>query len=346
VTLTLAGVLPVSGVNLGLGLVPPVLQAEIIQFGIDLTRLGIATLAKVQAGFNVPNLAALEADIALLPPTLASMLDPTKFLTLCADLNVDLVAKLGVVDEALELALEAEATLTAGLSVGGIAAWSYSGPARGLAEMSPAFSGPWSIGLVVATESLGSWGQFGVSVNTGPSKTATPGGPPKLTSLGQLTGADWCPGLFQLASKIHLFVLKLQGLKAGFEMQLDMTVGVNLPDVSDLLVLLAQIASDAEHLLDNLLNVSVDLDAEIDWVQVRMNAIVGLAADIGAQLSAGGLALWLYLGGTGQLVGEIARALAGGIPGGSGPVADIRALVLAHETPSVWTPFGAILGGS
>ena len=341
---SLIGVLPVSGINVGLALAPPILQAEITDFGIDLSKLTLAIAAQIELGLNVPNFAALAATLAQFPPTIAGMLNPSNMLTLGASLNLDLALQLGLIDATLALALSVKATIEAGLSTGGIAAWTYSGPASGLAALAPgSIVGNYTVGLIVATENPSSWCQFSVSVNTGPSKTAAVGGPPTLTSLGELSGGEISTGLLSFSGVLDLYLLKLTGMKAAIAAQIELTVGVNLPDPSALLALCNQLIADVAGLLDNLVNANVDLSVEIGTIQLRLDYILALSLSIGAQLSAGGLALWSYSGTS--LGADVATAIAGGVPGGGGPTSDIRALILGCATPSVWAPFGLILGG-
>lgn len=344
-SLSLVGVLPVSGISLGLAMMPPILQAEITQFELDLTNLTLAIEAKLQVGLNIPDLAILTATLEQLKEALANLLNPANMVVLGADLNLELAAQLGIIELALEAALAAQAAFQAGLGVPGIAAWSYSGAASGLAAAAPGgITGPWQRGLFVATESLDSWGQFSVSINTGPSKTAAAGGPPILTALGSLGGGEILTGLVDLKARLDLFVLRLQGLKAQLEAHIQITLGVNLPDLSELLALLNQLMEDIEGLLDNLVTADVDLDAEIGWIQLRLDALLDLLYSLNAQLSAGGLALWSYSG-AGTLGADIAGAISGGVPGGSGADADIRALALGCAEPAVWADFSPLLGG-
>lgn len=343
-TMTLMGVLPVSGINLGLALAPPVLQAEITQLSLDISKLGIALAGQASAALNKPDVSVFEATLAKFPPAIADMLDPTKILSAGADLNADLAIQLGLINVALEPVLALALKLEAGLSVGGLAAWSYSGPASGLAALAPAaMAGSYQVGMMVATESPDSWGQFSVSVNTGNSKNAVTGGPPSLTFLGNLNGGQINTGLLEINEIIKLFKLKLQGLKAQIELGLNLSIGVNLPDPSALLAIANELIQDALHLFDNLVNVSLDLQASIGWLQLRLDYLLSLTMSIGAQLSAGGLALWTYSGS--DLGGDVASTIAGGVPGGGGPENDIRALVIGCATPSAYAPFGVLLGG-
>lgn len=345
VTLSLVGVLPVSGVNLGLAMMPPILQAEIAQLELDITNLGLAVAAQVQVGLSLPNLATLTATLEQLKAALASLLSTSNMVKVGASLNVELGLQLGVIELALEGALAVQATLEAGLGAPGIAAWSYSGAASGLASTAPGgITGPWQRGLLVATESVDSWGQFSVSVNTGPSKTASVGGPQTLTALGQLGGAEIDTGLVDLKAQLDLLVLKWRGLKAQLEQQIQVTLGVNLPDLSELLALLEELMGDIEGLLDNLVTASVDLDVEIHGIQLRLDALLDLVLSLEAQLSAGGLALWSYSG-DGTLGSDVAGVISGGVPGGTGANADIRALVLGCAQPSAWADFSPLLGG-
>lgn len=344
-TMDLVGTLPVSGINLGLSLAPPILSAKITQLGVDLSNLSLAVTAQLGVSANLPNLVGLSAALSELQKTVMAMFSPPqKFISLGADLNDDLVVQLGLVDAALSLALSASTQLSAGFSVGDIAGWCYSGPARHLASTSSAFSGEYYSGVMIATESISSWGQFGVSVNTGPSRTAPPGGPPMLTSLGKATGGEIFSGMLDVALVIDEFLLQLKGMKANLELSIDLTLGLNLPDPSALLDALMDLIGQAAHLLDNLVNVNVNLDFEIGSIQAQLDYILSLTGSIGAQLSAGGLALWRYSGT--DLGADVSSALSGGIPGGSGPDADIRAVIFAHGVPAMWAPFALLLGGA
>lgn len=343
--MTLMGVLPVSGINLGLALAPPVLQAEITQLGIDISKLGIALAGQLAVGINKPDFSVFAATLAKVPPAVADILDPTKILSVGIGLNADLAIQLGLINLALEPVLALALKLEAGLSVGGLAAWSYSGPASGLAALAPvAMAGGYQVGMMVATESPDSWGQFSVSVNTGKSKEAVAGGPPKLTFLGKLTGGEINTGLLEIDGIIKLFKLKLQGLKAQIELGLNLSIGVNLPDPSPLLAIAQELIQDALHLFDNLVNVQLDLQVSIGWIQLRLDYLLSLVASIGAQLSAGGLALWTYSGS--DLGGDVASTIGSGVPGGGGASNDIRALVIGCPSPSLYAPFGLLLGGA
>jgi hypothetical protein len=343
-SMDLVGVLPVSGVNLGLALAPPVLAAEISQFGIDLSTLTLALAAQLELGLNVPNLAGLTAVLNEFPPAVQAMFTPPqKFITVGADLNADIAVQLGLVNAALAIALDAGAKIDAAFSVGGIAGWCYSGPARGLATAQSAFGTGYTRGVMIATENPSSWGQFGASVNAGPSLTAPSGGPPALTSLGKMSGGEVFSGMLSVTGEIKAFLLKLQGLKANLELSLDLTLGLDLPDPSALLAILNELLGQIASLLDNLINVKADIDLEIGSIQARLDYILSLSASVGAQLSAGGLALWRYTGT--DLGGDVSTAITGGIPGGTGPDADIRAVIFAHDVPELWLPFAILLGG-
>jgi hypothetical protein len=347
VALNLVGVLPVSGINLGLALAPPVLQAELTRLQLDLSNLGIAIEAQAKFSINKPDFTALLATLQALQVAVQAFLNTPIMVTAGASVNADAVLQLGLIDLALDLVVSLEAKLSVGLNAGGLASWTYSGPCSGLVSASPAMNGGWTKGVVVATENVGSWGQFGASINTGASATAQPHGPAVFETLGRtggLGGSEIFVGLLDIAKRIELFKIQLQGLKVALQLQIQVSLGLQLPDPSEILALIAQLMQDVMGLFNNLINVSLNLHIELQGIQLRIEALLALIVSIGLQLSAGGLALWTYTG-QGTLGSDVADSLAGGIPGGSGANADIRALIVAAEDPDVWGCIAPLLGG-
>lgn len=344
-SLSLMGVLPVSGITLGMVAALPTLQAEVTQLGLDLADLATTSIKLAANALTPPDPTAFLTGVSALPLMLPTITDPTKIVAAGAEANVELIAKLGVVSLALEAGEPIGARLTAGLGGGGFGVWCYSGTCAGLVSLSPgAFGQGWERGILLATESLSTWGTFGQSVNTGQSGSASAGGPPTLTHLGSWSAGKLCPGFLEVSGQVGKFLLRLRGMKASLEGDIALTLGLNLPNPLEVLDEINALIAEAEQLLESMLQVPIDLTVDIGTIQARLDVVLEMTGKITAQLSAGGMAAWGYSGGS-DLGGDIASALASGIPGGSGAGADIRAMMIAHASPDIWSPFGLIFGG-
>jgi hypothetical protein len=344
-SLSLMGVVPVSGITLGMVAALPTLQAEITQLGLDIADLGLTTAKLAANALTPPDPTGFMAALSALPLMVQGITDPTKVVTAGAEANVELVAKLGVVSLALAAGDPIGARLTAGMGGSGFGVWCYSGTCAGLVSLSPgAFGQGWQRGLLIATESLASWGTFGQSVNTGPSGSAPSGGPPSLTHLGSWSAGKLCPGFLEVSGQIGKFLLRLRGMKASLEGDIAFTLGLNLPNPLEVLDEINNLIAEAEQLLESMLQAPIDLTVDIGTIQARVDVVLEMTGKITAQLSAGGMAVWGYSEGS-DLGNDIASTLASGIPGGSGVGAEIRAMVIAHASQPIWSPFGLIFGG-
>jgi hypothetical protein len=350
----LVGVLPVSALNVGLAACPPILSAELDELSTNLADFTANLTAQGQVALNRPDISGIAGGMATLGASLPGLLVPTEWVKVNADGNLEIAAKLGLVDLALGLVVDARATLAAGLESGGIAGWSWAGPVSRLRAAAPGAicGGSWPDtpdanvgGLVVATEDLGGWGTFSSAVETGGSADAPSGSTGTLWPLGVLGGASWCKGLDVPFGRIELFEIRLRGLKVKLELALQLTLGVNLPSLDGLLAILLDMAAHVDLLLSNLINVNLDIAADISNLEIRIGVLLDLVAEIGLQLTGGGLAVWRYSGPANAMGGEINGALRSGIPGGHGLGAECRALILACDSPSAWISFSKILGG-
>jgi hypothetical protein len=345
--LAFQGSVPVSLVNIGLAASVPALDVQVEQLGVDIVALAPAVTGQLELSLNPPDLASLTANLSgqLDPLEVGAQLLPGTMPTLAADASVDLAIELALVEAKLAVAAAVRTQLAAGVAAPGISGWSYAGSALDLGQSlevaTAAGFGRTAAdaevrAMVVATESPASWSSFSEAVHTGD-------GAEGLQYLGELGGGQWNTGVADLLTRIDLFVAALEGRKSAIQVQLQVMAGAELPDpqvvVDAGLDAYAELGVDG--LLDNLINVQTDFDAEIGSIQLRLDLLVSLLADINAQLSAGGLALWSYSGSAASLGSEMRGAVAQGVPGGSGRAASVQALVLCG-TPANMTTLGNI----
>jgi hypothetical protein len=348
VAISFAGQLPVSAVNVGLNASLGAIDVELAQLAVDLAGLtaSLEYQAQVTVNFppNVPGYTvALEAACNVLQ--IAAELTPGLFSVNAGPIALDVGIELGLVAAKLEAALAIAAPLEAGLSVGGIAGWSYAGSARGFGErLQAATTGGFGRtppnqqiqATILATENPTTWAGLSSGVYTGAEADG-------LTYLGQIGATDWSVGLGSLMARIRLFLGELRGLKAMLEAQIEFCAGLELPDLTVTLQTGLDVIAELgiEGLLDNLVNVDVGLQASIDGIQVRIDALIALKLDIAASLSGGGLATWTYSGPASLLGTELAGEIGNGVPGGNGPSASVHGFVLA-ASPATMGSFGSI----
>ena len=348
-SISLLGVLPVSGINTGLALGIPAIDAEVTKLGEDIIRLQGAIPAQADVALNPPTLDGLFAVRGDLLAAIPAW-DPANIITGGADVNADAAIKLGLIDAQLALVGNIKASFQAGLDTGGLSLWTYAGRAAGFgtqlqAQTQNGYPGAGSTeevqALIIATESPTSWGNFSANFNTGTTAELNPAdlvSSERLTFEGTFTGGQLNTGVLDASLPIDLFLLELEGLRASLELQLQVSVGLNLPSL-DLLAELA-VDVDLELALDAVLNVSIDLLAEIDLINLRIQFLLDLIARL--SLDAGGLAVWKYSGPASGLGAAFVPEIATGIPGGGGPDVGSYGVVISTKLPSAWAAFGLI----
>ncbi len=353
--LQLAGVLPVSAINVGLVAAVGGLQAEVTKLTADLSELTFGLIAQAQVTLDFPpNPLSIAANITagLNPLEIAAGLLPTNVLAGGIDASLESTIELGVVSIQISAVQQITIPLGIGLDAGGIAGWSYSGPAQGYGiELERATARGFGrfratdqiVGVVIATESFASWGAFSQGVNTGGSGSIEATEDATLNYLGALNGGQWNTGVATLIARIRLLLDELRGIKAALQAQIQVSLGVNLPDVDVLLDAGLDVVADLgiDGLIDNLINVQTDFGAAISGIEAKIELLLDLIADLSLQLSAGGLAFWTYSGSAAGLGAELRTAIEDGVPSGSGPGASCYGLVLAGTAPSM-TAFGTI----
>lgn len=352
-TISHGGTLPVSSINLGLEASVSGLQAEVTKLEADLSDLAPAVSGKVTLAADLPAdplsyTARLAAETT--SAEIAAQLTPGGVTFAAGDANVELVARLGLIDGQLAIVQGVTQTVGAGLAAGELAGWSYAGGSAGFGEkLDPATASGFGAtapgdqiqAVIIATESFASWQAFSGGMNTGTSSAAeTTAGIRDLRFMGILGGADWNTGTADLFGRISLFLDELEAAKANIEAQIGFTVGADLPEAAVIAEASAGIA--AELGIDGLLaNFEADVDLGVDFLNAKIEFLLGLIAEIGGDLSAGGLTIWTYTGSAGQLGAALRGAIVSGLPGGSGPNAPIYGLVIAGPAESMLT-FGSI----
>jgi hypothetical protein len=196
------------------------------------------------------------------------MLNPATWVTLSGSAKASLLADIGLVEASLLVAGEVGLSINAGLGASGLAGWAWGGPAAGfggtLAGVRTWGRVPPSAaiqGIVVATEIQASWSAFGAGFNIGGS--AAGGG--RLEFLGELSAGELNTGTLAFSEWLDLYLLKLRGLKAKLDYQLEVTLGLHLPNPQVLID--AALNADLGLCLTNLLNVSVDFQAKIAGIR-------------------------------------------------------------------------------
>ena len=351
--LTLLGTLPVSALNIGLVAGVSALEVKVTKLTADITLLDTAIAAQTQFKLNPPTLDGLEAGLTAHVGNLVDLLDPGNF-TINASVGAlpNLTLQLGIIDGYLQVVGKVAASFQAGLSAGSLAAWSYAGNSKGFGQTMLGTSNGWgdvSSGadvnaIIVATESFESWGQFSAGFNTGTSSsTRVSSDAANLTFLGVLSAASLSTGVQALSKDINLFLAQLNGAKAVLTGNLPtVTVGANLPSLAVLKN--AALKVDLAAAFANLFTGKLNFTGQIGGINAQINAILKLTAQLGLQLSAGGLTVWLYSGAAGGLGPALASATANGLPGANGPTAPAYGVVVATELPQVWANFSTIFG--
>jgi len=344
VSIAFLGALPVSAVNIGLQASIACLQAEITKLELDITGLTPAIAASIEVGLDFPPVAlsyAAELAARLNLAEITAGLDPTTWVSGAIDGNVELALTLGLIDLKLQVVLAITAPLELGLAVPGISGWSYSGTAHGFGALlsTATASGfgntpaPAQVrATIIATESPGTWLGFSQGFNTGSSADG-------LHYLGQLGAAEWSTGLGTIMLRLRALLLELEGMKASLEAQLQISLGLNLPNPQILLDV--GLGLDLGVMLENMVNVRADITVAIGNIQLRIDALLDLIIALNAQLSGGGLACWTYEGPASLLGEELLGQIKMGVPGGNGPTAQISGLVLA-STPANMNTFSNI----
>jgi hypothetical protein len=348
--ITNVGTLPVSAINVGLVACVSGLGVESAKLGVDISGLNAALAGKFEVSANFPPPApSYAAGIVtqLDPLEVAAQFLPGNWPTMGASASIDTLAKLGIVEGQLAIVENVTASITAGLTAGGISGWSYAGGASGFGESltDATASGFGKVAadteiqaVIIGTESFSSWGSFAQGFDVGTSAAAPAvAAAPRLAFLGEQSAGDWNSGVADVAARLDLFVAELRGLKAALEAQLQLALGLNLPDAQVVvdagLAIMADVGIDG--LMLNMVNVQADIDGELEGISVQLDVVLALSADLSAQLSAGGLTFWTYTGPASGLGAALRSETQDGIPGGSGPSAPAYGVVLAGAAPSM-----------
>jgi hypothetical protein len=342
------GTLPVSAVNVGLAASLGGLSAEASKLGAEIAELTLLAprVALMSIDFP-PNVPALTAAVAV-GNNPADVIASLSTITITgAETSLELGVELGLIEGQIAALSPLVSTFSAGVNAPGIAGWSYAGRAQGFGSelerstrtgFGRTAAADQVQAVIIATESFSSWGSFSQSVNTGTSARAPAApGSALLAFHGELGGGSWNTGVARLLLPFEDLLGELEGAKAAVDAQLGNLVGIGLPDPQVLVDAgvdaVAELGIDG--LIENLVDVDADLPGAIAVLQGKLDANLSLAADIGGQLSAGGLTFWSYVGSASGLGAALRDELALGLPGGSGPDATAYGLVLAGRPASM-----------
>lgn len=339
----LVGVLPVSGVNLGLALYPPVIAAQISGIQLDITNLGISMAKKLAlvtpaATLSLPTfVASLQGAVAGLS---ATILDPSKWITANLQIVPLLLVQIGLLDVAIEVAAGAHGAIGAGLSAGGLSLYSYAGSTSFMASTSSrirASRGRTVSSVLIATESPSSWLALSEGMYVG---DPTPG---RWHFDGELSAGELNTGTYTAYLNIDRWLARLRGARATLAARLNMALGLNFPSFPELLLQMEAKLGAPEVLLQAALQIDLSVGLRIPIVAARVGALIDLASSLALSLSAGGLAVWAYSGPGEGLAEDVAATVSGGIPGGSGPSASVYGLCVVCESAASWASVGSIL---
>jgi len=351
----LVGTLPVSALNIGLG-------ASTVAFTADVTKLtgdiaGLTAAIETQIQFSAdfpPNLAGFAAAFALAlnPANLLAAFNPAAWISLSGDANLELVANLGLVDAQITLVQPVVADLNLGADASSLQGWSYSGQAEGFGRTLESATAQGFANtapndnidaLIIATNLFASWESFSLGFNTGESSNKDLGNTTdqqQLQSLGTLTGDDWNVGVKLILEPVRLILTALEQAKAALEAQIEVSLGVNLPDPGTIVDFGLSIDLDAAL---GSIEVQTDLEASISGIQFDIDATLAFIADIDLLLEVGGLTFWSYTGPASELGTALADQLSDGLPGTpDGPEAPIYGVAVASSNSAAWAAFGSI----
>lgn len=334
-SLEFVGTFPVSGINIGLASALPALTAQIDLLARDSAQLAAAF--SIQIGLLPdPVGLALSFALSLNPVTLGVTLAPPGWELASLTASVDLGLELAAIELQIALVTPIVDAMVVGLSASSLRGWLYSGHGFGAAmavETASGFPGvsptaPVS-GFVVTTESLDSWESFGSGYRIG--NTATDTG---LLYVGALDGGYWSFGLGALKPRILGLLAELTGRRDALLVQIDITLGLGLPDVGA--VVDAGLDVDLSAAIADMFSIQTDLTGSIGVLDSRIEAILELSGDISGSLSASGLSFYRYSG-TATGLGEcMAREFKGSASG------KIYGTVLASDSPAEWDKFGRV----
>ena len=355
-TLQLIGTFPVSALNIGLATSPAVLAADVAVLAEEIAKLTTSLELQLSITADFPPGPELGAAFlaALDVTSLASVLNPTNWVSASAGANADLVLDLAFVDLQIAAIEPLILEFRIGLGSAGLYGWTYAGNAVGFGETLQAdVAAGFADGvlpntqidaLVIATNSFTSWGSFGNGFSIGTSGDEDFGvqtTEQRLRFIGALDGGFWSIGLEALISGFELLLIGLRGSKAAIEASIDLSLGFNIPN--PIPIIEAGLSIDLTAALGNFVNVQTDLTGQIDLITAKIDASLELSGNITVDLSASGLTFWSYSGPAAGLGSELATELASGLPdAGEGPSGAVYGLVLASADASNWNDFGRV----
>lgn len=345
-SLAYAGAIPISVLNIGLSFGPPMLSikiAELVKFVGKLTA-SIAGQIKLKA-FGLPSIAALGLGIQAQFSGLPNIYNPANWVTAGVTVNTSLLADFGLIQASLKIVGEIGAMFELGLAAPGISAWTYTGACGGFGKAMS--SRQWGkikptdplSAVVILVEDQKTWKTLGKSVDLRGTQEADSLAP-NARYLGLLSGGQINIGVLNLKAQLDLLLFELKGAALALQMQIQASLGINLPGLGPLKAALSANA-DLKVLLGNLA-ITIDLAAQIELLQLQIGGIRASLGELNLQLSTGGLGFWTYSGEAEGFWPSINATFKGGNPQGRHePSSMAYALALAGSGPG-WNNFGVI----
>lgn len=167
-----------------------------------------------------------------------------------------------------------------------------------------------------------------------------------VTPLGILSGGAINIGAALALPSLQLRLGELNGQLLSLQGNLDIALGVTLPDPTALIAAAAQVVTEIESLLSSVPSASLDLSAgiavDLGAIELLVLSLEALIGTIEGGLNAGGIAAYAYDGPANRMGAELGQVTSGGVAG-STPEGNVNGLLLACADPEAWASLSAIL---
>lgn len=158
-----------------------------------------------------------------------------------------------------------------------------------------------------------------------------------LTHLGGTSIAQALPVTTLAMAPIGLALPQLTTQAAA------LTLAIKTPVLPDVDAVVASLQAAVLNAADSLLNfpqAQVDMTATVGVELALLSSAIGALLQLQGQLMAaagvGGIHLYSYDGTAAAMGGEVSAQIGGGVPGGMGPSAPLKAIMLVTESPATF----------
>lgn len=328
------GDIPLSVLNVGIAAAMPGVVAQATVLLADLAAMAPAPLLQTAFAASPPLLPDLDSLVAAGDNLLAyaSTLNPANWGPAAASVNVSVAADLGFAEAQLAIVGQALGAVEAGVATGGIATWCYAGPAPsyfdGLLDRAASeyyLREQVVDAFVVATDSDAAWATFAAGFNDAGLRDS-PG--PRIVYSGGASAGNLLTSLGRAYDVVRNLYLDLGARTTKLEADLQLTLGLDLPDPLDLMV-----PVDVDL---GAITATVDFDSMFQAVGLQVDAVLDLVAELDLQLSGQALACWHFRGPAGSMGAEVSRAVGERFGG------DVRVAVMTFAEPAAAASFATV----